>query len=535
MRSAALFPGRVIAAAVLGAVTLLLFSQTFPHFGSPNEYSRLHLVSAIVDDHTVQTDGAIVRYGDVQDGARFQGRSYSDKPIGYALLAVPFYAALSFATGGVEGDTALRFLRIFVNLLPLALFLALFHRSLRDDAGAGAWSSVLLVALVFGSLMFVYAQLFMSHMLTGLVWFVAYRCVARAVTWRASLGAGALMGYAFLLEVPSALVAAVYVVWLLWQRPRLAPAFAVGVALLAAPAFIYNTVLFGHPLEWAYHHMKDPQQRAGYASGWSGWHAPSIPVLWELAAGSSRGFFRYMPHLAAGLWGLIESTRRRSDSGLALAVIAVTLLFVSGMHNWDGAWCFGPRYLVPLIPFLVWGTGLWISRHRAANVWLHPLYLALLGVTIPFMLFGAATFPFTPPLDDVGLRLYPVLFWEGLIGDGWLDRVGIGSLPAGIAAAVLIVAACLLAIRLPGRLMAVFVAALSLAFPATLLLERRVEPRLTALENYVAGAVGYYQGRYDRSGRFLKEALRRNPEPWLREQAEHLLTQVDAAGGGSRR
>jgi hypothetical protein len=535
MRSAVSFPWKVLAAAVLGASSLLLFFQTFPNFGSPNEYSRLHLVSAIVDDRTVRTEGAIARYGDVQDGALFEGRAYSDKPIGYALLAVPFYAALTVIAGEVDGDTALRFLRIFVNLVPLAVFLVFFYRSLREEAGAGDWSGLLVVALVFGSLTFVYSQLFISHMLTGLVWFLAYRWVVRAATWRAALGAGALMGYAFLLEVPSALVAAVYLAWLAWHRPRLAPAFAAGVALLAAPAFLYNAALFGHPMEWAYHHMKDPEQRAGYASGWSGWHAPSIPVLWELAAGSSRGFFRFMPHLVAGLWGFIASARSRRDAGLALAVIAVSFLFVSGMHNWDGAWCFGPRYLVPLIPFLVWGTGLWINRPRPTNAWLHPVYLALLGLTIPLMLFGAATFPFTPPLDGVALRLYPVLFWEGLIGPGWLDRAGISPLWAGIVAAALLVPACFLSVRLPRRLMAVFMAAMCLAFPATLLMERHLVSRLTALEAYVAGAVGYYQGRYDRSGRFLEEALRRDPEPWLREQAEHLLSQARAREGGGGR
>jgi hypothetical protein len=45
----------------------VFFLQIYPHFVPPNEFTRLLLVSAIVDDHTVTIDQAIRRYGDTQD------------------------------------------------------------------------------------------------------------------------------------------------------------------------------------------------------------------------------------------------------------------------------------------------------------------------------------------------------------------------------------------------------------------------------------------------------------------------------------
>src|SRR5690349_18883216 len=59
-----------------------------------NELSRLYLVKAIVEDHTLAIDRQIKTHGDMQDKAAFAGHAYSDKPVGLALLGVPVYCVM---------------------------------------------------------------------------------------------------------------------------------------------------------------------------------------------------------------------------------------------------------------------------------------------------------------------------------------------------------------------------------------------------------------------------------------------------------
>src|SRR5207302_8294294 len=70
---------------------LLLFCFTYfpPRWGDWNQSSRLDLVLAIVDDHSLTIDRYAENTGDY---AYFEGHYYSDKAPGTALLGVPAYA-----------------------------------------------------------------------------------------------------------------------------------------------------------------------------------------------------------------------------------------------------------------------------------------------------------------------------------------------------------------------------------------------------------------------------------------------------------
>ena len=83
--------------AVIAAFTLAVLSLQyhFPHFPSPNEYSRLYLLEAIVEDGTLAIDRPLARHRDIEDKVVFAGRTYSNKPPGLTLLALPAYALAS--------------------------------------------------------------------------------------------------------------------------------------------------------------------------------------------------------------------------------------------------------------------------------------------------------------------------------------------------------------------------------------------------------------------------------------------------------
>ena len=77
---------------LLVAVTLLLLHYHFPRFPSPNEYSRVYLLDALVHESALNIDGPLGRHFDMEDKLEVAGQTYSNKPPGLALLALPAYA-----------------------------------------------------------------------------------------------------------------------------------------------------------------------------------------------------------------------------------------------------------------------------------------------------------------------------------------------------------------------------------------------------------------------------------------------------------
>ncbi len=117
------------------------------------------------------------------------------------------------------------------------------------------------------------------------------------------------------------------------------------------------------------------------ASGFTG----SIP--WGLAAelmSPSRGFLWYLPLTFLALIGslaLLRSGRMHIFIGLALPVTLYVLIYA----RWQdlGGWCWGPRYLVPMVPLVVLlaAFALQASTSRAGRVLTGGLFtlLALVG------------------------------------------------------------------------------------------------------------------------------------------------------------
>src|SRR2546428_13074955 len=85
---------------VLYAVLALLTVPVFPHFLSPNEFSRWIVAAALVDDHSLEVSRVNSRFGGrIEDLSRVDGRLYSNKAPGVALLGLPAYAAVRVIAG----------------------------------------------------------------------------------------------------------------------------------------------------------------------------------------------------------------------------------------------------------------------------------------------------------------------------------------------------------------------------------------------------------------------------------------------------
>jgi hypothetical protein len=393
---------------LLFLLPLLCSTYFFPRWADVNVNSRLDMVVALVHDGTARIDRYV---HNTVDYAIVDGHYYSDKAPGAALLGVPLYAAFALlfelpivqsmaerladhgafrATLREDGTGVsvekVRFalaqvwLSFALAAVPTALLCVLMHDYLLlHGASRGATVAVpLLYALA--SPAFAYANAFYGHQLAALLLFAAFVIVCRSVlnSERAgedvrgnlpadskgkaeiSLGffTGLLLGYAVVTEYPAVIVAGIIFVYAAWnwmQRRRLGALFAMsaGGAICAALLMLYNTLVFGGPLQLGY--ARSTLWTAQHSTGLFSLGLPQPEVFYELTLGIFRGLFVLSPVLLLAVPGFVVWLRSGDRRGQALVALAATggmLLFNASSAMWWGGWGVGPRYMLPGLPFM---------------------------------------------------------------------------------------------------------------------------------------------------------------------------------------
>src|SRR6202140_3656198 len=158
-------------AMLLGVVTFFSFIY-FYEGGGGNQNSRVDLLRAIVERHTLQIDAY---HENTQDKAPFRGHYYSDKAPGLVFLAVPFALAARppLRMFGVDpesprGEIVLSYaVCAGAVALPTALAgVCLFFLGLRFGGDTSVPALAKLV-MCLGTPMWAYASLFWAHALVG--------------------------------------------------------------------------------------------------------------------------------------------------------------------------------------------------------------------------------------------------------------------------------------------------------------------------------------------------------------------------------
>jgi hypothetical protein len=82
--------------------------------------------------------------------------------------------------------------------------------------------------------------------------------------------------------------------------------------------------------------------------------------MWGITFGSFRGLFYVSPVLVLALAGLFvwpRTGRMLAEWAVCAWAAASFFLFNASSAMWNGGFAIGPRYLVPMIPFLAAGLG----------------------------------------------------------------------------------------------------------------------------------------------------------------------------------
>jgi hypothetical protein len=114
----------------------------------------------------------------------------------------------------------------------------------------------------------------------------------------------------------------------------------------------------------------------------------------------SRGLLVYMPWTAFAFWGGARLWKEETFGWsrlLIVSLVAVFVINVVGTNGWWAGWCFGPRYLTDLLPFLAW--------------FLVPVWTSIRARPVLRVVF-AATVAFALWVQVVGAFYYPEGYWD---------------------------------------------------------------------------------------------------------------------------
>jgi hypothetical protein len=177
-------------------------------------------------------------------------------------------------------------------------------------------------------------------------------------------------------ELVIALVPAAVFLAVAHPRSRLvvnqAAAGAAGFAVGFGAWMALNVVRFGNPLNPGY--LGDPNPAFGSSVAWG---------LYGLLASPSSSLLLYCPVVLLAVPALVAWWREDRAATVLFAGLFVTLLaFYAQLGNWVGGRSYGPRYLVPALPFLAIAAARWLQKQGRGVVRTVAWALCALSVTV---------------------------------------------------------------------------------------------------------------------------------------------------------
>ncbi|MBZ0301932.1 MAG: hypothetical protein K8J31_19445 [Anaerolineae bacterium] len=388
-------------AVTLFVILVICYGYFMPRWADWGANSRADLVYAFGDQGVLNIDAYHENTG---DKACFAGRDYSgdtpcedghyftDKSLGPSLVALPFYIAFKtiaalppiehfIVSGNLPGnfsDTlnpegqgiradavyqgmALTFITFFAVSIPSAFLGVVVFLFAARFATKDGYAFILALAYGLGTMAFPYSMALYQHQMAAFGAFVGFYLLWRIVYEKASLNwlwvVGLLFSLAVITEYPIVLILAIIFIWALIKMPnRLAlwrmilAGIPLGLIFMA-----YNYAAFETPLPVGYEYSTNWQTE--HQEGFLSLTHPTLERYYGLTFSPIRGIFVTSPFLLLFFPGVYAMWRRqREQRGVLIAIVLITVAFFSYNASsimWWGGFSIGPRYLIPMLPFMV--------------------------------------------------------------------------------------------------------------------------------------------------------------------------------------
>jgi hypothetical protein len=365
-------------------IDLLIFAMLFiagAAFYHPAEYdntaSRYALLSAIVDHGTLNIDAF---HNDTIDRAQWKGHYYSNKAPGASFLGIPVYWILRNLTPFKDIRPMvwldMYIVRVVTTTLLFALLGVVMYRLALHCGAVPRQALMMIMAYGFGTIALLHTALFSGHQIAASCSFFSFALLvccssnnraAEKNNWFWGLLAGCFAGVAVLSDYTAIVIAVCLAAYAVISRCdiRLKAGFVISALLCAVVLAAYNTACFDNPFSFSYEHQSYEKFREGTLQGILGVGLPQLTAMITLLISPSRGLFFIMPILLLSFWGLsgmIGGQKLQREGIFTIVVVIVSFLFVAGFYGWHGGWSFGPRYLVPMLPFLAFPLAFFKGR-----------------------------------------------------------------------------------------------------------------------------------------------------------------------------
>jgi hypothetical protein len=314
------------------------------------------------------------------------GLTYAKYGLGQSVVALPLYT-LGMMGRAITGSlSAPRFAAVMLNSLLTAItagLLLVLSRELEYSTRAGI---TLALAYAVCSPAWAYTHTFFSEPLVTLCLVAGALAAVRfsqreQIRWLVLMGS--ILGLALLTRINAvaALPALGLYLALTWRARQTSTRSIIQQATAALIAFglgaglmvLYNIYRFNDPLDF------------GYRT--SNWQTPFYRGLYGLTLSPGKGILWYAPVIVLGLASFRPFARRwPREAWLCAGVPLGYLLFHSAYTYWEGGWSWGPRLILPALPFILLPASAILDHRRqrpAAELALALILVLGLVIQIP--------------------------------------------------------------------------------------------------------------------------------------------------------
>ncbi len=355
---------------------------------------------SLVEHGTLAIPDSIVSNGSYGKDGRF----YVGGGLGYTLLSVPFYAAGKAAVHVLPIPEAYRTFILkgslsLTNQFVCALIGVLFFAFARRLGYSSRLSFFLTAALLFSTNLFPYAKSSMREPLITLCLLAAAYGLFVFKTERKKRYlhlAGWALFYLLNTKISFLIILPVFAVYfiMIWDRGVFRTHGMRGVGrLFANPSFwrdgmilivwivaagvvivVYNYAQFGDIFSSGYTHKPQP------------FNYPLWRGLYGLLLSPGKSFFLYAPMTLMIFAAAVPWSRKFPGEAVLAGLLTLVMLILHAKYfAWAGDGSWGPRYLIPLIPFLILPAGEVIQNsleQRKKIVKFAAIFLSAVGLVI---------------------------------------------------------------------------------------------------------------------------------------------------------